>query len=75
MDLTFALHMLLLRDTEKWIKDGRDKMIEAVKLRAQEDAWKVTKFDNKDQITRFFEDMETRGIGNIRSYHNGNFIN
>ncbi|KAK8740546.1 hypothetical protein OTU49_002961, partial [Cherax quadricarinatus] len=68
LDLTFALHTLLLRDVEKWIRDGRDKMIEAVKLRGQEDTWKTLKFENKDQLNKFIEDMNDIGIANIQAY-------
>ena len=72
LDLTFALHILLMRDVERWIKDGSQKMVEAVKLRAQEDTWKPTKFETKDQLTKFIEDMNDIGIGNIQSYCIGN---
>ncbi|KAG7174002.1 Exocyst complex component 8-like [Homarus americanus] len=68
LDVTFALHTLLLRDVEKWIRDGRDKMIEAVKLRGQEDTWKTQKFENKDQLNKFIEDMNDIGIANIQAY-------
>ncbi|XP_069975063.1 exocyst complex component 8 isoform X1 [Penaeus vannamei] len=68
LDLTFALHTLLLRDVEKWIRDGRDKMVEAVKLRGQEDTWKTLKYENKDQLNKFIEDMNDIGIANIQTY-------
>lgn len=68
LDLTFSLHTLLLRDVEKWIRDGRDKMIEAVKLRGQEDTWKTLKYDNRDQLNKFIEDMNDIGIANVQSY-------
>ena len=47
LDLVFALHTLLLRDVERGIKDSKDKMLEAVKLRAQEDVWKPLAFESK----------------------------
>lgn len=68
LELMFALHTLLLKDVEKWIRDGRDKMIEAVKLRGQEDTWKTMKFENKDQLNKFIEDMNDIGIANIQAY-------
>lgn len=68
LELTFALHTLLLRDVEKWICDGRDKMIEAVKLRGQEDTWKMLKYETKEQLSKFIEDMNDLGIANIENY-------
>ncbi|XP_068216023.1 exocyst complex component 8 [Palaemon carinicauda] len=68
LDLTFSLHTLLLRDVERWIRDGRDKMIEAVKLRGQEDTWKTLKYDSKDLLNKFIEDMNDIGIANVQSY-------
>uniref|UniRef100_A0A0P4WL32 Exocyst component Exo84 C-terminal domain-containing protein n=1 Tax=Scylla olivacea TaxID=85551 RepID=A0A0P4WL32_SCYOL len=68
LDLTFALHILLLRDVEKWICDGRDKLVEAVKLRGQEDTWKTLKYENKEQLNKFIEDMNDIGIASIEKY-------
>ncbi|KAG0727971.1 Exocyst complex component 8 [Chionoecetes opilio] len=68
LDLTFALHTLLLRDVEKWIRDGRDKLVEAVKLRGQEDTWKILKYENKEQLNKFIEDMNEIGIASIEKY-------
>lgn len=68
LDLTFALHTLLLRDVEKWIRDGRDKLVEAVKLRGQEDTWKILKYENKEQLNKFIEDMNDIGIASIEKY-------
>lgn len=73
LDLTFALHTLLLRDVEKWICDGRDKMIEAVKLRGQEDTWKTLKYETKEQLSKFVEDMNDIGIANIETYVMGEY--
>lgn len=68
LDLTFALHTLLLRDVEKWIRDGRDKLVEAVKLRGQEDTWKILKYENKEQLNKFIEDMNDIGIASVEKY-------
>ena len=74
LDLTFALHTLLLRDTEKWIRDGRDKLVEAVKLRGQEDTWKILKYDNKEQLNKFIEDMNDIGVASIEKYVKGECV-
>ncbi|CAL4060547.1 unnamed protein product, partial [Meganyctiphanes norvegica] len=68
LDLRFSLHTLLLKDVDKWIRDGRDKMIEAVKLRAQEDTWKVLKYDSREQLAKFIDDMNDIGLANIETY-------
>lgn len=68
LELTFSLHTLLLRDVEKWIRDGRDKMVEAVKLRAQEDTWKTLHYENRDKLNKFIQDMREIGVANVESY-------
>ncbi|XP_076033752.1 exocyst complex component Exo84 [Oratosquilla oratoria] len=68
LDLTFALHTQLLREVEKWIKDGQEKMVEAVKLRAQEDTWKTLQYNSKEQLQKFLDDMNDIGIANVESY-------
>ncbi|KAK4306001.1 hypothetical protein Pmani_012100 [Petrolisthes manimaculis] len=68
LELTFSLHTLLLKDVEKWIRDGRDKMVEAVKLRAQEDTWKTLQYDNRDKLNKFIQDMRDIGVANVESY-------
>lgn len=73
LELTFSLHTLLLRDVEKWIRDGRDKMVEAVKLRAQEDTWKTLQYENRDKLNKFIQDMREIGVANVESYVMGEF--
>lgn len=62
------LHSLLLKDVEKWIKDGRDKMVEAVKLRAQEDGWKTLTYESKENFNKFLADMNDLGVPNVKSF-------
>ncbi|KAB7497196.1 Exocyst complex component 8, partial [Armadillidium nasatum] len=68
LELSFMLHSLLLKDVEKWIKDGRDKMVEAVKLRAQEDGWKTLTYESKENFNKFLADMNDLGVPNVKSF-------
>lgn len=47
LDLRFVLDRLLKDDVDRCICEGRDNVLEAVKHRASEDAWKPQKIDPK----------------------------
>ena len=50
------------------ICEHRDKHVDAVKLRAQEDKWEPINCFNKAGTERFLEEMTTAGLPSVRSY-------
>ena len=68
MDLTFYLDKHLKADVERIINEIKDKLLEAIKLRAAEDKWVPQNFQNKIKISKFFEDMKDNGIQSIEKY-------
>ena len=56
---------------------ARDKMLEAVKLRAQDETWQPTRFSDGRQLEAFLEDMNDLGVGGLRDYVTGriNMVN
>ena len=68
MDLVFYLDKHLKSDVDRIINEIRDKLLEAIKLRAAEDKWIPQNFQNKMKITKFLEDMKDNGIPSIDKY-------
>lgn len=68
LDLTFVLDAQVTPQIEKVILDARDKMLEAIRLRAQEEKWRPINFQNKAGVTKFLDDMVDIGIASIHTY-------
>lgn len=68
IDLLFLVDAHLRRNVERTICEHRDKHVDAVKLRAQEDKWEPINCFNKAGTERFLEEMTTAGLPSVRSY-------
>ena len=68
IDLLFLVDAHLRRNVERTICEHRDKHVDAVKLRAQEDKWEPINCFNKAGTERFLEEMATAGLPSVRSY-------
>lgn len=49
-------------------------MVEAVKLRAQEDSWKTLSYENRDLFNKFLADMNELGVPNVKSFVTSAYI-
>uniref|UniRef100_A0A2P2I0A0 Exocyst complex component 8-like n=1 Tax=Hirondellea gigas TaxID=1518452 RepID=A0A2P2I0A0_9CRUS len=68
MDLRFALHSSMARDLERRVVSARDKMLDAIKLRAQDDNWQPTKLRDKRHLEHLLEEMNDIGVAGLRDY-------
>ncbi|KAG1670499.1 Exocyst complex component 8 [Nymphon striatum] len=68
LDLTFLLDTQVTPQIKKVILDARDKMLEAIRLRSQEEKWRPMNHQNKAGITKFLDDMKDIGIASIHTY-------
>jgi hypothetical protein len=50
------------------LQDSREKLVDSVKLRAQDDAWRQTNLQNKQGQTKFIQEMTDMGFINVQSY-------
>ncbi len=60
--------VLVLLFTLFQINEHRDKHVDAVKLRAQEDKWESINCYNKAGTERFLEEMASAGIPSVRAH-------
>ncbi len=68
LDLAFLVDAKFRRNVERTINEHRDKAVEAVKLRAQEDRWEPVNCFNKAGAERFLDEMSAAGIPSARNY-------
>jgi hypothetical protein len=68
LDLLFLVDAQLRRNVERTICEHRDKHVDAVKLRAQEDKWEPINCFNKAGTDRFLEEMGSAGIPSVRAH-------
>ncbi|KAF2358031.1 Exocyst component Exo84 C-terminal [Trinorchestia longiramus] len=68
LDLRFALHSCMSRDLERRVVAARDQMLEAIKLRAQDESWQPTKFEDERQLQTFMEEMNDIGVAGLNDY-------
>lgn len=73
LDLTYYLEAELQSSVERWLRDGREKLIESVKLRALEDKWRPINLVNKAGVQRFTDDMNEVGIASVQPWIYGKF--
>ena len=68
LDVVHLFDAKFRRNIERSICEHRDKHVEAVKLRAQEDKWEAINEFNRTGTERFVDEMSAAGIPSIRSY-------
>lgn len=68
LDLTFVLNNSLQRYVERIISESRDKLLEAIKLRSNEDKWRAQNHQNTMNLKKFLDDMKDIGIDNMEAY-------
>uniref|UniRef100_T1J4C7 Exocyst component Exo84 C-terminal domain-containing protein n=1 Tax=Strigamia maritima TaxID=126957 RepID=T1J4C7_STRMM len=68
LDFVFHLDCQLQPQVEKIILDAKDKLLEAVKLRAQEDKWRPMNLQNKQGLEKFLDDTAELGLSIITKY-------
>ncbi|KAA0202246.1 hypothetical protein HAZT_HAZT004436 [Hyalella azteca] len=71
LDLRFALHASMSRDLERRVASARDQMLDAIKLRAQDESWQPTKFTDERQLQTFMEEMNDIGVAGLNEYLTG----
>nr|CAG4645380.1 EOG090X021B [Lynceus sp. MCZ IZ 141354] len=65
LDMSFALEAEVATSIERCLRESRDKLIDAIKLRALEDKWKPINLASKNGVQRFVDDMKDIGISTI----------
>ena len=68
LDVVHHFDAKFRRNIERSICEHRDKHVEAVKLRAQEDKWEPINCFNRPGTERFVDEMSSAGIPSVRSY-------
>ncbi len=68
LDLAFLVDDRFRRNVERTICEHRDKAVEAVKLRAQEDRWEPINCFNSAGTERFLAEMSAAGVPSARAY-------
>ncbi|XP_023224533.1 exocyst complex component 8-like [Centruroides sculpturatus] len=68
LDLSSLLDNLLQSDIERIIKESKDKLLEAINVRAVEDKWRKQNHQNKAGVMKFVDDMADLGITNVHNY-------
>ena len=67
LDVVYIFDNKFRRNVERCICEARDKHVDAVKIRAQEDKWTPINCFNKAGTERFIDEMSSAGIPSIRS--------
>jgi hypothetical protein len=62
LDLTFSLLTLLQPDLHRAVQEAREKLIEAIKLRAAEDKWRPINTQSQAGLRKFVADMLELGL-------------
>lgn len=68
LDLCFLLNSLLRTEVERIMQETREKLLEAIKLRASEDKWRPMNFQNRAGLTKFLEDTAEIGITSMHTF-------
>lgn len=74
VDLRYQLDGLLRTPLTRALRDAREKLIDAVKLRAAEDKWHPMNLQSKAGLTKFLQEMSDIGIASIHTYVTGRCI-
>lgn len=68
LDVVYLLDSRFRRNVERTICEHRDKHVEAVKMRAQEDKWEAINCYNKSGTERFLQGMSAAGLPSVRTF-------
>ncbi|XP_040577089.1 exocyst complex component 8 isoform X2 [Lepeophtheirus salmonis] len=68
LDVTFLIDGRIRQNVERTICEHRDKHVETVKLRAQDDKWEPINCFNHSGKEKFLSEMSKAGISSIRAY-------
>nr|CAG4651628.1 EOG090X021B [Triops cancriformis] len=68
LDIEFALWSELGQWCERSLKEGRDKLLEAIKLRALEEKWRPLTLPSRQAVLRLQEDLEAVGVASLHTY-------
>ncbi|PNF29098.1 hypothetical protein B7P43_G12612 [Cryptotermes secundus] len=71
VDLRYQLDGLLRTPLTRALRDAREKLVDAVKLRAVEDKWHPMNLQSKAGLTKFLQEMSDIGIASIHTYVTG----
>ncbi|KAJ8870871.1 hypothetical protein PR048_027172 [Dryococelus australis] len=68
LDLRYQLDGLLRTALARALRDSREKLVDAVKLRAAEDKWRPLNLQSKVGLARFLQEMSDIGIAGIHAH-------
>nr|CAD7398301.1 unnamed protein product [Timema cristinae] len=71
LDLRYQLDGLLRTPLTRALRDSREKLVDAVKLRAAEDKWRPLNLQNKAGLGKFLQEMSDIGIASIHTHVTG----
>ncbi|XP_068084288.1 exocyst complex component 8 [Anabrus simplex] len=71
VDLRYQLDGHLRTPLIRALRDSREKLVDAVKLRGAEDKWHPLNLQNKAGLTKFLQEMSDIGIASIHTYVTG----
>lgn len=71
LDLRYQLDGQLRQPLVRLLRETREKLVDAVKMRAVEDRWRPTNLQNKTGLQRFLQEMSEIGIENLESQVTG----
>ncbi|CAG2066159.1 unnamed protein product, partial [Timema podura] len=71
LDLRYQLDGLLRTPLTRALRDSREKLVDAVKLRAAEDKWHPLNLQNKAGLSKFLQEMSDIGIASIHTHVTG----
>nr|CAD7201473.1 unnamed protein product [Timema douglasi] len=73
LDLRYQLDGLLRTPLTRALRDSREKLVDAVKLRAAEDKWHPLNLQNKAGLGKFLQEMSDIGIASIHTHVTGHY--
>jgi len=68
MELNFLLNSLLLRHIQASLKDHRQKIVDATKLRNSDEKWRPVNMKTPQAADRLVEEMKKLGLGNFADF-------
>ncbi|XP_035221386.1 exocyst complex component 8-like, partial [Stegodyphus dumicola] len=68
LDLSFVLNELLCSHVERLVTEMKDKLLEAIKLRANDDKWRPQNLQNAANSKKLLDDLREMGIDSAELY-------
>lgn len=68
LDLSFVLNELLSSHVERLVTEMRDKLLEAIKLRANDDKWRPQNLQNTTNSKKLLDDLREMGFDTVETY-------